>query len=112
MKFISITAALGALMFATTAVAGPMDIYFENTLVVHGDAGDATLHFNADNSYVLTAPAGNVIPGQWELRDDKLCMTDVRGTDCWELGEMSIGETVTSNSDSGQTARLTIRAGR
>lgn len=102
-----------AILAAGAALAGPIDHFFDNTVVVHGADGDALLHFNPDNSFHYTAPDGSMVHGAWDVRDEGLCMIwpDER-TSCWPVGPMEPGETATTTSDEGVETRITLREGR
>ena len=102
-----------AVLAAGAALAGPIDHFFDNTVVVHGAGGDALIHFNPDNSFHFTGPDGSMVHGAWEVRDEGLCMTwpDER-TSCWPVGPMDVGDTATTTSDEGVETRITLREGR
>src|SRR5690606_5093288 len=83
MRLFAATFAAAALT-AGAALAGPIDHFFDNTVVVHGAEGDALIHFNPDNSFHFTAPDGAMVHGAWEVRDQGLCMTwPDQTTNCW-----------------------------
>lgn len=109
---------------AGVALADPMAMTYENTVVVTNAAGEVSKsHYNADKSYETTLADGAVIKGTWELTDGdtKICHTQTEPAPapeavqpaCTEfLGERAVGDTWEQMGTTGEKVNIELVGGR
>lgn len=110
-----LAAALAFAAFATPAFATGVEALFGNTLVVQPQNGPQfLLHFNADNTYVMTFPDNTTVNGVWAVQSNQMCLTPQGGQqECHPaIGERAVGETWTAPGAEGSVVTMTVRRGR
>jgi len=118
MRIPTVLTVIGGILLSTSlALAGAMDIFIGNTLVV-GVAPDAQMRIysNEDGTYTGTLPDGTAISGDWTEDGDTICF--IRKTPneqapiCNEIANVSVGDTWSATGLDGAELTLTLVKGR
>lgn len=89
---------------------------YGNTFVVTTAQGAAVrYHFDADNTFHVTAPDGSTSSGTYTLANGQLCLTSAAGgaAQCSAyVGDKNVGDTWTQTAGDGSTITVSLQAGR
>jgi hypothetical protein len=119
---IAAAAALFTLALAgTSQAADAMADTYGNTVVATDASGAAVKYFfNADKTWTATLPDKSTAKGTWTSDDKQICvivaepaaMANGGKPNCSPLEAHKVGDSWSSTNSAGQTAKITIVAGR
>lgn len=114
MKRLAVALAMAAAM-AGTAFADTIENSYGNTIVVtYPNGASVRYHFNADNTFTVTAPDGATTQGAYEIVGDQICLTPAggeRGCTALVPGK-NVGDTWTQTATDGSAITVSLEAGR
>jgi len=107
--------ALGMMTLAGPVWAdGLLDGTFGNTVTISTEDGTVlrSFFFNEDGTVTMHGADGATMDGNWTLEDTTLCLTAPDVSDCNEIEELSVGQTLEVTDGEGTPLFVNVVEGR